>query len=93
MTSYELSCLCVCVGVCCAGSAPDRVVVWRKVCHWLGGKVLPLLGPTEVPVRTDIGVGVWVSPASLDMTNILGVKLSLGVGVGVLLEHLRYSHI
>lgn len=41
-----------------------------------------LLGPVGVSVRPGIGLGV-VSPVSMVMIDLLGVKLSLGVWVGL----------
>lgn len=51
------------------------------MCLCQGVKVLHLLGHVGVPVRPDIGVGV--SSVSLLVTNLLEVKLSLGMGGGL----------
>ena len=42
-------------------------------------KSLPLMAPVGVPVRPGIGVGV-VSPVSLVVIELLGFKVSLGMG-------------
>ena len=57
----------------------------RKMCLWLGR-----WAPWGSQLGQVLGWG-YVSPASLDMRDLQGINLPLGVGVEVLLEHLRYS--
>jgi hypothetical protein len=65
---------------------PDSNVNWKKGLSPVGQEVLCLQGPKFVPFRLGIGAEVENLIVSLRVSVLLGVKLSVGVGVAASLS-------